>query len=111
MKTIKYNKLVRDNIPDIITASGKECDYDILDDRDYVVKLKEKLIEEAREVVTAVDTDEIIRELADVLEIVDAIESHYSIDHSEVIKIKEQKGIKNGKYEKKIILFETREFD
>ena len=33
MKTLKYNKLIRDNIPEIIKASGKECDVSVLNDR------------------------------------------------------------------------------
>lgn len=32
MVTTKYNKLVRDHIPDIIEASGKSCVIEILSD-------------------------------------------------------------------------------
>jgi len=110
MNTIKYNKLIRDNIPDIIKAAGKECDVAILNDEEYIIKLKEKLIEEAKEVNCAND-DEIIGELADVLELVDAIEEYYKIDHSVVEKKKNNKALKNGKFEKRLLLLETREND
>ena len=36
MPVIRYNKLVRDRIPEIITASGKACDTRILSDEERV---------------------------------------------------------------------------
>ena len=51
-KTI-CNKLIRDSIPEIIEKSGKECDVKVLDDEEYIHKLKEKIIEEAHEVYEA----------------------------------------------------------
>ena len=76
MKVLKYNKLIRDNIPEIIKASGKERDVSILNDEEYILKLKDKIVEEAHEVVSARE-DEIIGELADVLEIIEAINNNY----------------------------------
>ena len=110
MKTIKYNKLIRDNIPEIIKASGKECDVSVLNDDEYIAKLKEKIIEEAKETAEA-DPTEITGELADVLEIVEAIEKYYGIEHSQVIDEKEKKAERNGKFEKRLLLKETREND
>ena len=110
MKTLKYNKLIRDNIPEIIKVSGKECDVSILNDEEYILKLKEKIVEEAHEVVSARE-DEIIGELADVLEIIEAIEKYYGIKHSEVLDKKTKKAIKNGKFDKRLLLLETREND
>ena len=46
MKKTICNKLIRDNIPEIIEKSGKECDVKVLDDEEYIHKLKEKIIEE-----------------------------------------------------------------
>ena len=50
MKVIKYNKLIRDNIPEIIESSNKECEVVVSNDEEYILKLKEKMIEEAQEV-------------------------------------------------------------
>ena len=47
MKKTICNKLIRVNIPEIIEKSGKECDVKVLDDEEYIHKLKEKIIEEA----------------------------------------------------------------
>ena len=38
-KTIRYHKLVRDRIPEIIIASGKTCTTQILPDKDYLEML------------------------------------------------------------------------
>ena len=48
-------------------------------------------------------------ELADVLEIIDAIEKYYNIEHGTIEKKKQDKAIKNGGFEKKLLLVETRE--
>lgn len=108
MKKTIYNKLIRDNIPEIIEKSGKECDVKLLDDEEYIHKLKEKIIEEAHEVYEA-DKIDIVGELADVLEIIEAIEKYYSIEHGAVEKKEQNKAIKNGRSDKKLLLVETRE--
>ena len=43
---MKYNKLVRDRIPEIIEGSGKICVTEILSDKDYLRMLDAKLDEE-----------------------------------------------------------------
>ena len=68
-----YNKLVRDNIPTIIEASGKECEYEQLSDERAMEYLYVKLYEEADELVR----DKNIEELADILEVVFAIANKY----------------------------------
>ena len=42
----KYNKLVRDKIPEEIEKQGKKCKYEILDDEKYSKELDKKLLEE-----------------------------------------------------------------
>lgn len=44
MNTIIYNKLMRDNIPEIIENSGKECDVEILSDEKYLQMLDAKRV-------------------------------------------------------------------
>ncbi len=46
MSTKIYNKLVRDKIPEIIKASGKDCTTEILSDDNYLEMLDKKLLEE-----------------------------------------------------------------
>lgn len=45
-----HNKLVRDHIPEIIENDHKTCVTRILNDDEYLVCLKSKLLEECHEV-------------------------------------------------------------
>ena len=89
-----YNKLVRDNIPEIIRLDNKKCQTRILNDKDYILELKKKLCEKANEVNLATNRQEIIEDLKDV----------YSIDSKDIENARIQKANKNGKFEKKIFL-------
>ena len=66
MSIKQYNKLVRDRIPEIIEASGKNCVTEILSDADYLKMLDAKLDEELAEY----HKDQTVEELADLLEVI-----------------------------------------
>ena len=62
----KMNKLVRDNIPNIIEQKGDKPDFVILDSFDYYNELKKKLSEE----LTEFNESDDILELCDLVEII-----------------------------------------
>ena len=95
-----YNKLVRDNIPDIIRKNGEIPHTSILDDDKYLQELKTKLIEETNEFI---ESEEIV-ELADILEVVEFLAKAKGSNLDEVLKLKENKASKNGAFEQKIFL-------
>lgn len=105
---MKHNKLVRDRIPEIIRKEGKEAIIEILNDEQYGIELKAKLIEEATEVSKSSTRDEVLSELADVREVMDALMQVYEISPMEVSTIQALKAIKRGKFEKKIYLKEVK---
>ena len=107
-KRMEHNKLVRDRIPEIIHKEGREADFVVLNDEQYLVELKAKLIEEATEVSLSKDRDEILSELADVREVMDALMQVYEISPMEVSTIQALKAIKRGKFEKKYYLKEVK---
>ena len=67
-----YNKLVRDNIPNIIKSKGETPVTRILSEDEYKNELEKKLYEEYKEVIEASGSDR-IEELADMLEIINAL--------------------------------------
>lgn len=100
MKTIHYRKLVRDNIPAVIEASGKSANWYIAKDDEFYAKLKEKLVEEIEEFLKS-DT---VEELADIAEVIEAILHSKQVPLSEFTKIRAQKNKEKGAFSKKIIL-------
>jgi len=69
MPTITYNKAVRDQVPSIIRASGKECVVEQVPAYEFLALLKEKLSEEVAEYQAKPS----LEELADIVEVVRAI--------------------------------------
>ena len=65
MKTIRYDKLVRDYIPDIISAAGKTCVVEVLSDEAYLRRVDQKLDEELAEYHADQSVEELERIRAD----------------------------------------------
>lgn len=102
-----FNKLVRDNIPDIIASNGEESVTRILTDEEYEAALYKKLLEETNEVISSKSSGETLEELADVLEILMLIAKLNGKTLDDVLKIAAQKKLKRGGFEKRIFLEKT----
>ena len=72
-ETNEFNKLVRDKIPDKIISNGEHVSCYVVSDVCFDRMLLEKLLEEAYEVKDATNMEDIISELADVLEVCESI--------------------------------------
>lgn len=105
---MKYNKLVRDKIPKIIRGDHRECDIEVLEDKVFAKALKEKLIEEAKEFKDAVNNEDIIEELADIYEVIEAFLIHEKIDKRQIDQRRIKKNIRKGAFEDKIKLIEVK---
>jgi len=101
---IPHNKLVRDNIPQIIENNGQSAKTVILDDEKYTAALEKKLKEETREYLQSKE----LMELADILEVVEALAENQGSSFDEVLELKKQKQEKNGAFEKKIFLISVK---
>ena len=101
MARITYNKLVRDNIPEILKSKELEFETEIVDDFYTLNKfLKNKLLEEATEYIN----NNTIEELCDVMEVILKIMSHDCIEPIEILEKMINKRQKRGGFEKNIVL-------
>lgn len=99
-----YNKLVRDNIPEIIKKDNSVPVTRILSDEEYKVELEIKFYEEYNEVLNAKQPDERIEELADMLEIISSLAKLENKSLDDVMEVMNHKNAKRGGFEKKIFL-------
>lgn len=93
-----YNKLVRDNIPELLDAKGASYEKRIASDDEYREELFKKLQEETVEF----SQDPSEEELADILEVIDAIRQLPGFENVAIVK--EKKREERGGFEKRIIL-------
>ena len=98
-----YPRLIRDHIPAIIAASGRQCLTTVLPAPAFRVALLAKLVEEAQE-VQAATPEELLPELADVLEVVNALLSLHQFTLSQVQIVQEQRRRDRGSFESRLWL-------
>lgn len=99
-----YHKLVRDRIPEIIENDGKKCVCETLSDEDYISLLDQKLNEELAEY----QESKSLEELADLLEVVQAVVKARGWTLEELEQVRADKAVKRGGFERKILLKEVR---
>ena len=95
-----YNKLVRDNIPEIMIKNGAKPVTRVLNDEEYREELNKKLLEEVNEYLESKD----ILELADIQEVLLALINTTNTTYEEFEKIRKEKVYKRGAFNNKIFL-------
>ena len=85
---IKYDKLIRDKIPQIIENSGKKCTVEVMDTDTYLRYLDIKLNEEP----------------ADLIEVIYAAAAARGCSAEELERIRREKAEKCGSFEKRLCL-------
>lgn len=115
-----YNKLVRDRMIDIykhdVENKVSASDYSIryMDKAETLEKLKDKLQEETHELLEVYDqkdTTKLKEEIADVIEVLDAMLYHNNISFDEVLAIRDAKKAKRGGFEEGLYLESIDYFD
>ena len=96
-----YNKLVRDKIPENIDSEpGRKSKYKILDDKEYLIELNKKILEEANEFIE----ENSIEELGDLMEVINAIMKLKGYKMEDVYKVMKEKADKKGAFNNRIYL-------
>jgi predicted house-cleaning noncanonical NTP pyrophosphatase (MazG superfamily) len=103
MNATKYNKLVRDRIPEIIEKNGKKAIVEELEPQAYKKYLDQKLEEELKEYFEADSVDE----LADLVEVVYAILKYKGVDIKDFENIRKKKAEERGAFDKRLLLKEV----
>ncbi len=101
--TVTYNKLVRDEIPEIIKKSGLSCKTSTLEPEAYLDALDQKLQEETTEYLQSNSSEE----LADILEVVYAIAEARGCPKEQLEALRLKKRQARGGFEKRIFLIEA----
>ena len=94
----KYNKLVRDKIPEHLDTKGLAYEQRIAS----LVEFKQELIKKLGEEISEFTETPTAEELADILEVIEALKK--LPEFSEVDSIKARKLAERGGFEKRIIL-------
>jgi predicted house-cleaning noncanonical NTP pyrophosphatase (MazG superfamily) len=93
-------KLVRDKIPQIMKNKSQEFSVRKLDEKEYILELLKKLTEEVEEF----QQDQNMEELADIYEVLEAIQTTFNFEHENIMKIKKKKFEERGGFTNKIFL-------
>lgn len=100
MNKIIYNKLVRDKIPAIIKAAGKECEIETLSNDKYLEMIDAKLDEELAEY----HKDQNLEELADLLEVIHAATKARGYTIEQLEDLRRKKADERGGFESRAFL-------
>ncbi|RNJ27007.1 nucleoside triphosphate pyrophosphohydrolase [Halosegnis longus] len=96
----EYDKLVRDDVPDLLRRDGKRVATHTADDAEYVERLNAKLDEEIAEY----REDGTLEELADVLEVVYALAAAEGATRSELEELRAEKADRNGRFIDRVVV-------
>ena len=96
----KYNKLVRDLIPDVIKASGKECEIEVAQVQKRSELLEAKLMEEVNEYLE----DKNLEELADIMEVLFGLAHNLGYTEEDLLNKREEKLKERGGFKEGIVL-------
>jgi predicted house-cleaning noncanonical NTP pyrophosphatase (MazG superfamily) len=99
----RYDKLVRDRIPEIITAAGERPVTRIADPIEYRALLRAKLVEELHEFLESENPEE----LADVLEVSRALAVDLGSSPEKLEEIRRRKASERGAFSEHVVLMEV----
>ncbi len=103
----EFNKVVRDKVPGMIEAKGEGVEVVTLQGEALVEALRRKLVEESFEALDAKTGDDLIAELADALEVIEAIAHHLDVPFAQLQAEQNEKRARRGAFSRGIMLRAT----
>ncbi len=109
MEKIIYNKLVRDKILEIAKKDGWRTKIKILQLKQFQKALFYKLREEVEELIKVKNNKaELIKEIGDVYEVIEAIIKVMKLNQSQIMKLKKIRKKQRGGFNKRVYLISER---
>jgi len=100
---VKFDKLVRDKIPEIIHNQGKTCQVERVSTSLLKTYLADKLMEESQEF----KEDPCLEELADIYEVLLTNLRVHGFSYGQLVAAAAKKATARGKFEKRLVLKEV----
>lgn len=100
----EFKKLVRDQIPILLEQKGIKVNSRKLEGEEYLLALKEKLVEEAKEVLESHDKMSLCEELGDIMEVIYSLYEAVGISYEMVDGARIKKNVSKGIFDKKIFI-------
>ena len=98
----RVQKLIRDHLPAIMRAQGLAVFDRRLGEAEFIAALKDKLLEEAQEAHEAAAPAELVDELADVMEVIQALASASGVNLDDVEARRQAKRAERGGFEARV---------
>ncbi|PCJ24351.1 MAG: phosphoribosyl-ATP pyrophosphohydrolase [Rickettsiales bacterium] len=92
----QFNKLIRSKLPERMTNEGVKLHITHLSKAEYIKELKNKIVEEASEVAETKTKENLVTELADVMEVIRALSEANDITLEEIEAARVEKRSVNG---------------
>jgi len=100
----QYNKMVRDNVPGTLRASGHKVATRTLQPTEMMKALRAKIDEEVAEYDAAPDDQHAALELADLLEVVMTLAGRRGFNEATIQQLREAKAAQRGTFERALFL-------
>lgn len=109
---VYYNKLVRDNVPDMIKAKREKCEVrQISDVQEFQQELFKKIKEEAASLSMARTKEEFLTEYADLMVVFETIVKQLDITTDELIQARKDNLLKKGGFKHQYFLVWSEDVD
>ena len=95
-----YNKAIRDRIPEIIEAQGKDYNVVVLNDEDFLEAMEKKLEEELEEY----QKEKSVMELCDIIEVAMRIAELRNVPNEKLMRLRSQKNLDRGSFKNNLFL-------